>query len=102
QVARIWPAFASFAFAGIVLNVFALVYTPESLTESVSLSLILAGAACWLALLAGPATWRPVLAGSIVVGAAVMVRPANLFAFFTWVIAVAAVCIVRRPNARVL
>src|SRR5204863_9101719 len=101
-LARLWPSFASFAFIGIVLNVFALAYTPESLTESVSLSLILACTACWLALLAGPATWRPVLAGSIAVGAAVMVRPANLFLLFTWVLAVAAVCIVRRPDARVL
>jgi hypothetical protein len=100
ELAKTWPVFASWAFIGIVLNVFALSYTPESLTESVSLSLILVATACWLKLLAGPTTWRPVLAGSIVIGAAVMVRPANLFALFTWVLAVAAVCIARRSNVR--
>ena len=35
-------------------------------------------------------------------GAAVMVRPANLFALFAWVLAVAAVCIARRPRAPAL
>jgi hypothetical protein len=72
------------------------------LTESVSLSLLLVATASWLALLAGPTTWRPVLAGSIAVGAAVMVRPANLFALATWTLAVAVVCVARRPNARAL
>ncbi|HEY3180340.1 MAG TPA: hypothetical protein VGL25_15845 [Casimicrobiaceae bacterium] len=99
-LARICPNFAGWAFIGIVLNIFALSYTPESLTESVSLSLILLAAACWLVLLAGPTTWRPVLGGSIVIGVAVMMRPANLFALFAWVIAVAAVCVARRPPAR--
>ena len=40
QVANVWPGFARWAFIGVVLNVFALSYTPESLTESVSMSLI--------------------------------------------------------------
>ena len=101
-LARLWPVFARWAFIGVVLNVFALAYTPESLTESVSLSLILLSTACWLELLAGPTTWHPVLAGSIAMGAAVMVRPANLFALFAWVLAVAAVCIARRPRAPAL
>ena len=100
--AKLWPVFAGWAFIGIVLNVFALSYTPESLTESVSLSLILLATACWLTLLAGPTTWRPVLAGSILMGAAVMVRPANLFALLAWVLSVAAVCIARRPRAPAL
>jgi hypothetical protein len=102
ELATLWPAFAGWAFIGIVLNVFALSYTPESLTESVSLSLLLVATACWLALLAGPTTWRPVLAGSLAVGAAAMVRPANLFALFTWTLAVAAVCFARPPKARAL
>ncbi|HYT96713.1 MAG TPA: hypothetical protein VEO36_05290 [Casimicrobiaceae bacterium] len=102
ELVGLWPALATWAFIGIVLNVFALSYTPESLTESVSLSLLLVATACWLALLAGPTTWRPVLAGSIAVGAAVMVRPANLFALATWTLAVAAVCFARRPTARAL
>ena len=97
----LWPAFAGWAFIAIVLNVFALSYTPESLTESVSLSLILATAGCWLALVAQP-TWQRVLAGSVAVGAAVMVRPANLFALVAWVIGTVAVYAPQRPRPRVV
>jgi hypothetical protein len=99
RLVTLWPAFAGWAFIGIVLNVFALSYTPESLTESVSLSLILATAGCWLAFVARP-TWQRVLAGSIAVGVAVMVRPANLFALVAWVVGVTAVCVAQRPAAR--
>ena len=102
ELARLWPAFAGWAFIGVVLNIFALSYTAESLTESVSLSLILFATACWLALVAGPVTWLPVLAGSVVTGAAVVVRPANLFALLTWAIVVGAVCVARRPGIRAL
>ena len=101
RLAESWPAFAPWAFAAIVLNPFALSYAPETLTESTTLSLILSCGGCWLALFArrGP-PWRSVLAGSLAMGLAVMVRPANLFALAAWVLAVAAVCLVRRPRAR--
>jgi hypothetical protein len=96
-----WPAFAPWAFVAIVLNPFALSYVPESLTESVTLSLILLAAGCWLALFAGrgPA-WSWVLAGSLILGTAVMVRPANLFALAAWGVALAALFVARRPPAR--
>jgi len=101
RLAEAWPSLAPWAFASIVLNPFALSYAPESLTESVSLTLILGGAGCWLASMAGrgPA-WRPVLAGSLILGTAAMVRPANLFALSAWILAVPAVCFARRPSAR--
>jgi hypothetical protein len=101
RLVTLWPAFAGWAFIGIVLNVFALSYTPESLTESVSLSLILATAGCWLAFVLRP-TWQRVLAGSIAVGVAVMVRPANLFVLVAWAVGVTAVCVAQRPAARIV
>src|SRR5438105_4405222 len=100
QVANVWPGFARWAFIGVVLNVFALSYTPESLTESVSLSLIVLAAACVAALIANPLHWRALLAGGIVAGLAVVVRPANMFLLFAWIVAVAALCIVGRPSPR--
>ena len=100
QLARIWPTFAQWAFIGIALNIFALSYTPESLTESVSLSLIVLATACWTAFAADPQAWRPIVCGSVIVGAAVMVRPANLFLIPTWVVALAAVCVARRVGVR--
>jgi len=101
RLAVLWPGFAGWAFIGIVLNVFALSYAPESLTESVSLSLILAATGCWLALIVQP-TWQRVFAGSIAIGLAVMVRPANLFAFAAWAVGVAAVFVAKRPRAAVI
>jgi hypothetical protein len=98
RIAQLWPAAAPWAFAGVVLNVFILSYLPESLTESVSLALILIAAGCWLALLAArEPPWRDVLMGSLAMGAAVVVRPANLFALAAWCLAVAAICVARRP-----
>ena len=101
RLAALWPDFARWAFIGIVLNPFALSYAPESLTESLSVSLILLATGCWMAFVAR-STPRPVLVGSIALGLAVMVRPANLFALFAWVIGVAAVCVARRPPMRVV
>src|SRR5438034_8544874 len=89
QLAALWPDFAGWAFIGIVLNLFALSYAPESLTESLSVSLMLLATGCWLAFVAR-STWPPVLAGSLVLGVAVMVRPANVFALVAWTVGVAA------------
>jgi hypothetical protein len=103
SMARLWPSIAPWAFAAIVLNPFALLYAPETLTESLSVSLILTGAGIWLALVSarGPVIAN-VFLGSLVMGLAVMMRPANLFVLATWVFAVAAVLVRRRPGARVL
>ena len=100
RLALLWPNFASWAFVGLALNVFALSYTPETLTESVSLSLIVFAAGFWVGFAAIPSGRWPVLAGSLTLGAAVMVRPANLFALLAWVVAVTAVCAFRRLPVR--
>ena len=58
------PLAARFAFCGFVANWYALIYTPESLTESVSLTLVLVVAACWIRLWQrGLVAW-PLFAGS--------------------------------------
>src|SRR5205823_1752521 len=79
RLVALWPDFSGWAFIGIVLNLFALSYTPESLTESISVSLMLLASGCWLAFVAR-LTWQPIFVGSLALGVAVMVRPANLFA----------------------
>ncbi|MEP6656988.1 MAG: hypothetical protein ABJC33_07110 [Betaproteobacteria bacterium] len=96
-IAARYPAVAPVVFIALVLNVFALSYAPESLTESLSLSLILFGVACWIRLRdATSPHWRVAFLGSLILAAAVMVRPASLFAIGAWYLAVAAVCVVRR------
>lgn len=99
RLATLWPDFAGWAFIGIVVNLFALSYTPESLTESISVSLMLVAAGCWLAFVAR-GTWLPVLAGSVALGVAVMVRPANVFALFAWTIGIGAACTGRHLATR--
>ena len=101
RIAAVWPSFAPWAFIGVVVNLFALSYVPESLTESVSLSLLLLMAGCWLAFVTH-ATWHSILAGSFAVGMAVMVRPANVFALVAWCIGIAAICVARRPRLAVV
>ena len=101
RIAAIWPSFARFAFIGILLNIVALSYTPESLTESVSLSLILFAVAFYVGLLLRTSAWS-VFLGSLAIGSAVMVRPANLFALVAWVIGAGTVYAMRRPRASML
>ena len=49
---RIAPSAARIVFAAVALNAIALSYTPESLTESLSLTLIIVVAGAWLRVLA--------------------------------------------------
>jgi hypothetical protein len=93
---------ARIVFCGLLLNYYALIYTPESLTESLSLSLLVLAAGWWATLWrAGVATW-PLLAGSLTVGFACMVRPANAFMIPVWVFGVALLLLRERaPVARV-
>src|SRR5262249_41612739 len=101
RLAELWPSIAPWAFAAIALNAFVLSYVPESLTESLSLTLILFGTGCWLGLVAGRGpVGRHVPIGSLLMGTAVMVRPANLFALGAWTVAVVLVGTSRRLPAR--
>ena len=85
-------------FCALLLDYYALIYAPESLTESLSLTLLVLAAGCWVTTLwcAGLAPW-PLIAGSVVVGFAFMVRPANAFMIAVWVLGVALLVRRERP-----
>jgi hypothetical protein len=106
-VAGLAPGLARLVFAALALNPFVLSYTAETLSESVSLSLITLGAGFWLKLLQSPggrAWWidlgSNLFLGSLAAGFSVMVRPANLFFLAAWVVAVAALFVTRRVPVR--
>ena len=52
---------AQICFCGILFNYYCLLYTPERLTESLSLSLLLVAAACWLSLWKNPKSLLPLI-----------------------------------------
>ncbi|MDQ6621187.1 MAG: hypothetical protein M3Z31_16090 [Pseudomonadota bacterium] len=95
---RVWDErFARASFMAVVLNVFVLSYTPETLSESISVTLLIAAIACWLRARAAPAAlWPALLLGSVFISLSVMVRPANVFALATWIVATALLGIERR------
>jgi len=74
-LASVWPLAGRLVFCGLLANYYALSYLPQTLTESLSLTLLVFAAACWLMTYridAGP--WS-LVAGSLTVGFAAMVRP---------------------------
>ena len=76
---------ARVAFCGLLVNHHVLVYASQSLTESLSLTLLLIAGACWVEMhRRKPSVWL-MAAGSLVIGIAVMVRPANVFMVVAWV-----------------
>ena len=101
-LAPVSPTAARIAFCGLLVNFYVLIYASQSLSESVSLTLLVFAAASWVAL------WNkglasimpPLVAGSLAVGFALMVRPANMFMVATWVFGVAVVWLRHRPPAR--
>jgi hypothetical protein len=94
------PLAARIAFCGMLVNYYVLIYTPETLTESVSLTLLVFAAGFWVSLWRnGLAAW-PLFAGSFIVGFALVVRPANLFMVAAWVFGIVIIAWRRRPVAR--
>ena len=90
---------ARIAFGAILVNYYVLIYTPESLTESISITLLLLVAAWWITLWrSGLSAW-PLLAGSVAAGFALMVRPANVFIVAAWVFGIAILWLRQRPPA---
>ena len=59
--------------------------------------LLLAAVGCWLRLWQERSRILPLVAGSLAVGFAVMVRPANLFMVFAWLVSCALVLVRQRP-----
>jgi hypothetical protein len=98
-LAPVSPAAARIAFCGLLVNFYVLIYASQSLSESLSLTLLVFAAGSWVALWnngLAPIIW-PLLAGSLVVGFALMVRPANMFMVAAWVFGVAVVWLRHRP-----
>ena len=90
------PRFARLAFIALIVNPFVLSYTPESLSESLALTLVIASIACWISARRHARAWIWVLLGSMLVSFSVMVRPANVFALAAWVVAVGLLVVERQ------
>jgi len=92
-------AAARIAFCGLLVNFYVLIYASESLSESLSLTLLVFAAGAWAGLSnkgLAPIMW-PLVARSLVVGFGLMVRPANMFMVAAWVFGVAVVWLPHRP-----
>jgi hypothetical protein len=101
QLARASLPAARIFLVATLLNVVALVYVADTLAECLSLVLLLIAAGCWTHLYAGGSRiWLGVAAGSLALGAAVVVRPANVFALPVWVVALAALAWLRGWSLR--
>ena len=98
-LSRTSPLAARIAFCGLLVNYYVLIYIPESLTESVSLSLLVIAGGCWLVAYRGGAGVWPLVAGSLVASFAVMVRPANMFMVAAWIFGVVIIGLRQRPAA---
>ena len=90
---------ARLAFCGLLVDFYALIYTPESLTESVSLTLLVLTAALWIVQWRNGLTTAAVIGGSLAAGFALMIRPANVFVSAAWIFGLALLWL-RAPPAR--
>jgi hypothetical protein len=101
RLARVSLPVARLFLVATSLNVVALVYVADTLAEILSLVLLLVAAGCWVHVYAGGSrTWLAVAAGSLAIGAAVIVRPANVFALPVWAVALVMLGWLRGWNAR--
>ena len=101
RLATVSLPLARIVLVATLLNVVALVYVADTLAEALSLVLMLVAVGCWVHLyVGGSRAWLAVAAGGLVLGAAVVVRPANVFALPVWVVALAALAWLRGWNAR--
>ncbi len=89
---------ARIVFCALLVDYYALIYTPESLTESLSLTLLLLAAAAWVTMWRGGLAAWPLIAGSAVVGFAFAVRPANAFMVAVWIFGIALLVLRERPR----
>ena len=89
---------ARIVFCALLVDYYALIYTPESLTESLSLTLLVLAAAAWVTMWRGGLAAWPLIAGSAVVGFAFAVRPANAFMVAVWIFGVALLALRERPR----
>ena len=78
------PLAARVSFCGLMLNYYSLLYTPECLTESLSLSTLLLLGAGWLEAYRRRGPIWLLSALSLLAGFAILIRPANIFMAITW------------------
>jgi hypothetical protein len=88
---------ARIAFCGTLVDFYALIYAPTSLTESLTLTLLVVTGGAWLVAYRANAIMWPLVAGSLAAGFGMMVRPANAFMVGAWILGVAVVALRRRP-----
>jgi hypothetical protein len=103
EVRRISRRFGQWLLVALCLNVFVLIYAAETLTESLSLSIVVLLGWCWLWSVRIFRSRRWVLAsmtGGVLAGFAVMVRPANLYLPAAWVAGQAILVFSRRLGPR--
>lgn len=95
------PRLARIVFVALLLNPIALLYTTDTLTESLSITPLLVAAACWTRMyVAREPSWTALAIGSMAVGFAVVVRPGNLYALVPWIAGVFAIAWVHRYSLR--
>ena len=94
---RMSPPAARIAFCATIANAYVLIYLPQSLTESLSATLVVTVAACWLRTYGDRASFAPLAAGTLAAGFAVMIRPGNLFVAAAWVFGLLLIAMCRRP-----
>jgi hypothetical protein len=95
---RVQPLAGRIVFCGILANFYVLIYTPETLTESVSITLLVFAAGCWLELYRRHSNPWPLIAGSLAVGYAMMVRPGSMFMVVTWIVGLILIALRKRPG----
>ncbi len=96
---RFWPLAGRIVFCGLLANYYVLIYTPETLTESLSITLLVFAAGCWLEIYRRNSNPWPVIAGSLAVGYALMVRPGNAFLVVVWIAGLFVIALRQRPGA---
>jgi hypothetical protein len=84
SVARFSVSASRIAFCGLMLNYYALLYTPECLTESLSLSALLLLGVGWLEAYRRQGPLSLLAAVSLLAGCSILIRPANVFMTITW------------------
>ncbi|MEP6943263.1 MAG: hypothetical protein ABI981_10025 [Betaproteobacteria bacterium] len=96
-LAPAWPSAARIAFCGLLFNYYVLLYTTTTLTESLSLTLLVFVAGCWLTSRRHPKAVWPVVAGSLLAGYAMMVRPGSMFIVAAWIVGLLLIAVRSRP-----
>ena len=88
RLATIDAALARIATIAVLVHPVALVYVADTLSESVSLTLMVVAAGCCARVLGSPGLRvAAIVGGSFAVGYAIAVRPANLFVLPAWTVA---------------